>query len=106
MDPGRHVPLVATSEAEKTDQESASDPADFRSVGRLPVRQEQNWEKDIEVGDKGSAVLLQLLYFAGEQGEILRASFGGISHFLQGLEDLEEVESPMMGLRPFHTWLL
>ena len=58
------------------------------------------------MGDKGSVVLLQLPYFVGESGGILRDSFGGVSHFPQGLEDLEEVESPMLGLRPFHTWLL
>jgi len=65
MDPVGKLPLVTASEAEKADQEPASDPADFRSVGLLSVRQEQNWEKNIEMGDKGSVVLLQLPYFVG-----------------------------------------
>jgi len=65
IDPVRRLRLVTASEAEKTDQEPASDSADFRSVGLLSVRQEQNWEKNIEMGDKGSVVLLQLPYFVG-----------------------------------------
>jgi hypothetical protein len=77
MDPSRHVPLVDMLQAEETDQDLASNPAYFRSVGRLSVCQEQNWEEDEKVGDKGSMVLLHFRYSVSAMGEVLRA----ISHF-------------------------
>jgi hypothetical protein len=37
MDPSRHVALVDMLQAEETDQDLATNPANFRSVGRLSV---------------------------------------------------------------------
>jgi hypothetical protein len=76
MDPSRHVAFVDILQAEETDQDLASDPAHFLSIRRLSVRQEQNWEKDEKVGDKGSMVLLHSQYFVSAMGEVLRS----ISH--------------------------
>jgi len=81
MGPSRHVPFADMSQAEKTNQEHTSNPANFLPVGRLPVCQEHHWEKDEKVGDKGSMVLLQLPNFVSEHGEVLRARCGGVSHF-------------------------
>jgi len=77
MDPSRHVAFVDILQAEETDQDLAPNPANFLSIRRLSVRQEQNWEKDKKVGDKGSMVLLHFQYFVGAMGEVLRS----ISHF-------------------------
>ena len=77
MDPSLHVPLVDMLQAKETDQDLASNPANLRSVGRLSVCQEQNWEKDEKVEDKGSMVLLHVRYFVSAIGEVLRS----ISHF-------------------------
>jgi len=65
VDPVRKLRLVTAPETKKSDQEPTSDSANFRSVGLLLVCQEQNWEKNIEMGDKGSVVLLQFPYFVG-----------------------------------------
>ena len=56
---------MTTPEADNIDQEHTSDSAYFRSVGLLLASQEQNWEKNIEMGDKGSMMMLQLPYFVG-----------------------------------------
>jgi len=56
---------MTTPEAEKIDEEHTSDSAYFRSVGLLLASQEQNWEKNIEMRDKGPMVMLQLPYFVG-----------------------------------------
>jgi hypothetical protein len=76
MDPSRHVAFVDILQAEETDQDLASNPANFLSIRRLSVRQEQNWEKDEKVGDKGSMVLLHSQYLVSAIGEVLRS----ISH--------------------------
>jgi hypothetical protein len=65
MDPVRKLRLVAVAEAKKIDQEDTSNAAYFRSVGHLLACQEQNWEENIEMGDKGSVMLLQIPYFVG-----------------------------------------
>jgi len=65
VDPVRKLRLVTAPEAEKIDQEHTSDSAYVRSVGLLLACQEQNWEKNIQMGDKGSVMLLQLPYFVG-----------------------------------------
>jgi hypothetical protein len=77
MDPSRHVAFVDILQAEETDKNLASNPANFLSIRRLSVRQEQNWEKDEKVGDKGSMVLLHSQYLVSAMGEVLRS----ISHF-------------------------
>ena len=56
---------MTTPEAEKIDQEHTSYSAYFRSVGLLLASQEQNWEKNIEMGDKVPVVVLQIPYFIG-----------------------------------------
>jgi hypothetical protein len=76
MDPSRHVAFVDILQAEETDKNLASNPANFLSIRRLSVRQEQNWEKDEKVGDKGSMVLLHSQYLVSAIGEVLRS----ISH--------------------------
>jgi len=65
VDPVRKLRLMTTPEAEKIDQEHTSDSAYFSSVGLLLASQEQNWETNIELGDKGSKMMLQLPYFVG-----------------------------------------
>jgi len=55
----RKLQLVTAPEEEKIDQEPTSYSAYFRSVGLLLACQEQNREENIEMGDKGSVVLLQ-----------------------------------------------
>ena len=61
----RKLQLVTAPEEEKIDQEPTSYSAYFRSVGLLLASQEQNWEKNIEMGDKDPVVVLQLPYFIG-----------------------------------------
>jgi len=65
VDPVRELRLIAVAEVEKIDQEHTSDAANFRSVGLLLACQEKNREKNIEMGDKGSVMLLQIPYFVG-----------------------------------------
>jgi hypothetical protein len=77
MDPSRHVAFVDILQAEETDQDLAPNPANFLSIRRLSVRQEQNWEKDEKVGNKGYMVSLHSRYFVSAMGEVLRSK----SHF-------------------------
>jgi hypothetical protein len=56
---------MTTPEAEEIDQEHTSYSAYFRPVGLLLASQEQNGEKNIEMGDKDPMVVLQLPYFVG-----------------------------------------
>jgi len=65
VNPIRKLRLMTTPEAEEIDQEHTSYSAYFRSVGLLLASQEQNWEKNIEMGDKVPVVVLQIPYFIG-----------------------------------------
>jgi len=65
VDPVWKLRVVAAAKAKKIDQEDTSNTAYFRSVGLLLACQEQNGEKNIEMGNKGSVMLLQIPYFVG-----------------------------------------
>jgi len=65
VDPVWKLRIVVVAKTKKIDQEDTSNTAYFRSVGLLLVCQEQNWEKNIKMGDKGSVMLLQIPYFVG-----------------------------------------
>ena len=65
VDPVWKLRVVAAAKAKQIDQEDTSNTAYFRSVGLLLSSQEQNGEKNIEMGDKDPMVVLQLPYFVG-----------------------------------------
>jgi len=65
VDPVWKLRIVVVVITKKIDQEDTSNTAYLHSVGLLLVCQEQNWEKNIEMGDKGSVMLLQIPYFVG-----------------------------------------
>jgi len=58
MDPIWELGLVVLAKKKKSDQEGAANAAQFSSVGLLLVCQEQNWKKDIKMGNEGSVMLL------------------------------------------------
>jgi len=58
VDPVRELRIVVVAKSKKIDQEGAANMAHFSSVRLLLVCQEQNWKKDIKMGNEGSVVLL------------------------------------------------
>jgi len=65
VDPIWKLDLIVLAERKKFNQEVAANAAQFSSVGLLLVCQEQNWNKDIEMGNEGSVMLLQIPHFMG-----------------------------------------
>jgi len=58
VDPVWELRIVVVAKTKKIDQEGAANTAYFSSVGLLLVCQEQNWMKDIKMGNEGSMMLL------------------------------------------------